>query len=289
MNGDSILLSELATLDPLEDHPLKIMLSDDDQFKKLAEAFSGETFTPGKYFQMNGEIVLTTGGKLIRVDSLREASEAFINIEGQELASGFPLKRHIFYAAAIYANGIKEGGKWSDLKPVFVIVIYKNKSGTKLFEKATLVGDLIKTDDDSKQFTLIAINTAKWKDAETEELRAYLATFHHGIMTEDNKDNFADVDTAGTAFTNIQRAVRMACAHTKKQEYEEKGDDSMAALYATYLSTEEREAARNEGRRTTFDIVPEIMKLLRENVPASEIAKKCKVTTQEVEKLRVAL
>ena len=169
INDLAIILSELATLDPLEDRPLKILLSDDEQFRNLAEMLSGEEFSPGILVQMNGEIVLTTGGKLIRADSLRGAGTALVNIDGQIIARDFPLKRHIFYTSVIYASGIEKGGKWDELKPVFSIVIYKDKGDAKLFEKATLAGDLIKTDDDSKQLTMIAVNTAKWKDAETEE------------------------------------------------------------------------------------------------------------------------
>ena len=147
----------------------------------------------------------------------------------------------------------------------------------------------MKTDADRKHLTLIAVNTAKWKTAPTEELRAYLSTLHHGIMTEDNKSDFASVDINSNAFTKIQRAVRMACAHTKKQEYDDRGDDSMSAVYATYLSKEEREAAKNEGRKQAFDVVSEIIRLLKSNVPVPEIATKYKVTTQEVEKLRGVL
>jgi len=90
------ILKELATLDPLDDE---------------------------KIIHMNGEIVLTANGKLIRVDSLRETTAAFINMDGQIKASEFPFKRHVFYTAVIYANGIQKGDSWEKLKPVISIVV----------------------------------------------------------------------------------------------------------------------------------------------------------------------
>ena len=93
----------------------------------------------------------------------------------------------------------------------------------------------------------------------------------------------------------------MACACTKKREYDEKGDDSMSALYETYLSEEEREAAETRGeargeargiergKKQTFEIMLEMIGLLKSNVPVPEIASKYKITTQEIEKLRGVL
>jgi len=43
-------------------------------------------------------------------------------------------------------------------------------------------------------------------------------------MTEHNKADFANVDVTCPAFAKIQQAVRLACAYTKKQEYDEKGN-----------------------------------------------------------------
>jgi len=54
-----------------------------------------------------------------------------------------------------------------------------------------------------------------WKNAPTDELRAYLSTLHHGIITEENKADFTNVDITNPAFIRIQRSVRMACAHTR--------------------------------------------------------------------------
>jgi len=299
------ILKELATLDPLDDRAFRIYISDDDEFAFLAKSLSGESLDGETIIHMNGEIVLTANGRLIRTDALRSTISTFFNIEGQIKTEDFPLTRHIFYTAVIYANGIQKGDAWNQLKPVISIVIYKDKGEADLFEKATLEGSLIKTDADRKHLTLIAVNTAKWKMAPSEELRAYLSTLHHGIMTEDNKSDFTSVDTNSNAFIRIQRAVRMACAHTKKQEYDEKGDDSMSAVYATYLSKEEREAAVNEGeargeargeasgeargRKQAFDVILEIINLLKSNVPVPEIASKYKISTQEIEKLRGVL
>jgi len=279
------ILKELATLDPLDDRAFRIYISDDEEFSFLAESISGESLDGEKIIHMNGEIVLTANGRLIRTDALRGTATAFFNMESQIETDDFPLERHIFYTAVIYASGIQKGDSWDKLKPVISIVIYKDKGETALVENAALAGTLMKTDADRKHLTLIAVNTAKWKTAPTEELRAYLSTLHHGIMTEDNKADFASVDTSSNAFTRIQRAVKMACAHTKKQEYDDKGDDSMSAILDQYISKEAKEETRNQ----TFDVVFEIINLLKSNVPVREIANKYKVTVNQVEKLREAL
>jgi len=94
-------------------------------------------------------------------------------------------------------------------------------------------------------------------------------------------------------FTRIQRAVKIACAHTKKQEYKNEGDDSMTAILDQYITKEAREAAeaRGEarGEARAFNIVSEVISSLKANVPVSEIASKYKIAIQEVEKLRTAL
>ena len=102
-------------------------------------------------------------------------------------------------------------------------------------------------------------------------------------MTDKNKEHFAGVNTDARIFEKFQRSVRLACALTKQQEYKEKGDDSMATQYATFLSEEERIAALEEGERSGLSLAKEIMKMLREGIPAPEIAKKCRMTTREVE------
>ncbi|MCL1882634.1 MAG: PD-(D/E)XK nuclease family transposase [Defluviitaleaceae bacterium] len=277
------ILKELATLDPLDDRAFRILASDDEQFKILAESFSGETLDGEKIIHMNGEIVLTAYGKLIRVDSLRDVDSAFINLDGQVKTSAFPFKRHVFYTAAIYANGIQMGDSWGNLKPVISIVIYKDKGETALFQKATLAGTLIESEDDGKQLTLISVNTTKWKDAPTEELRAYLSTLHNGIMTEDNKDVFMGIDVTSEAFSKMQKAVIIACAHTKKQEY--KGDDSMSAILDQYISKEAKEAAEERA----FDLAQKIIRMLKENIAVADIARECNVSTQRVESLRMAV
>jgi len=276
------ILKELATLDPLDDRAFKILASDDEQFKVLAELFSGETLDGEKIINMNGEIVLTIEGRLIRVDILRDTDTAFINLDAQIKTSDFPFKRHVFYTAAIYAHGIQKSDSWEKLKPVISIVIYKDKGEAALYQKASLTGTLIETEDDGKQLTLISVNTAKWRDAPTEEMKAYLATLHHGILTEDNKADFADVDVTSKAFSKMQKAVIIACAHTKKQEYE--GDDSMSVVLDQYISKEAKEAAEERG----MDIAQKIIRMLKENIDVADIARECNVSAQRVESLRLA-
>ena len=52
-----------------------------------------------KIIYMNGEIVLTIKGKMIRLDALRDTNGAFINIDGQIKTNDFPFKRHVLYAS----------------------------------------------------------------------------------------------------------------------------------------------------------------------------------------------
>lgn len=128
-------------------------------------------------------------------------------------------------------------------------------------------------------------------------MRAYLATLYNGIMTENNKADFAEVDTNSSAFAEVQSAVKIACAYIKKQEYDDSGDDTMTAIFDQYITKEAREAAEKKGRsegraegiKQTFDVISDVIRLLKENVPVVEIADKCEITVQEVEKLRIVL
>jgi hypothetical protein len=106
------ILKELATLDPLDDRAFRIFMSDDEQFALLAESLSGEALDGDKIIHMHGEIVLTANGRLVRTDVLRSTMTAFFNIEGQIETVGFPLKRHIFYSAVIYASGKQKSDSW---------------------------------------------------------------------------------------------------------------------------------------------------------------------------------
>jgi len=108
-------------------------------------------------------------------------------------------------------------------------------------------------------------------------------------MTDENKNSFTGVNTDTRIFEKFQRAVKLACALTKQQEYKEKGDDSMATQYATFLSEEERIAALEEGEKSGLSLAKEIMKMLKDGVPTPEIAKKCRMTIREVEEFKVAM
>ena len=283
------ILQELATLNPLDDRAFKILLSDPEQFIALSEAFLEKSFDEDKIIAINGEIVLSVKGRLVRLDSLHDTDVGYVNMEGQIDALQFPFKRHVFYGSFVYVNGIQKSENWDKLKPAISIVIYKDKGDDGVIETATLSGSLVKSDEDKNQLQLMAVNAKKWEDVDSEVLRIYLSTLYHGIMTEDNKDKFVGVNTDAYIFEKFQRSVKLACALTKQQEYSEKGDDFMAAQYATFLSEEERIAAREEGRAQAFDIVSEIIGLLKSNVPVLEISNRCKVSIHDVEKLRIIL
>ena len=289
LNDREIILQELATLNPLDDRAFRILLSDDEQFIVLAEALLGQKLDEDKIININGEIVLSVKGRLIRLDALRDTNIGYVNMEGQMDASDFPFKRHVFHGAFVYVNGIQKSGSWNELKPAISIVVYKDKGGDAVIETASLSGSLVKSSNDKNQLQLMAVNSKQWKEAESEELRIYLSTLHNGIMTDENKGSFVGVDTDADTFLMFQRAVRLACAKTKQQEYKEKGDDFMATQYATYLTDEERVAAKEEGENTAFGLAVEIISMLKAGVPTSEIAEKCRVKPRVVEELRIAL
>ena len=279
------LLQKLATLNPLTDRALKILLSDKDQFIALSEALLGQKFDAEKVISINGEILFSVAGRRLQFDALHDTDIGYVNTEGQSKAADFPFKRHVFHVSYAYANGIQKSESWDVLKPAISIVIYRDKGNADVIETANLHGSLIKSEDDKNQLQFVAVNSKKWRDIESEELRIYLSTLHNGIMTEENKDSYAGVDIESDAFTYFQRVVRIACALTKQQEYKEKGDDFMATQYATFLSEEERIAAEEKG----MAIACEIVKLLKENVPVNEIARKLQVSTRKVENLKIAL
>jgi len=283
------LLQELATLNPLDDRAVKILLSDKEQFKALSDTLLEQNLDEDKIISINGEIVYSVKGRLVYLDSLHDTDLGYVNMEGQMEAAHFPIKRHIFYGAFVYVNGIQKSDSWDKLKPSICIVIYKDKGDAAAIETAALAGTLIKSDDAKKQLQFMAVNTKKWRDVESEELRIYLSTLHNGIMTEENKDSFIGANTNTRIFDKFQRAIKLACARTKQQEYKEKGDDSMATQYATFLSEEERIAALEEGAKSGFSLALEVMKLIKDGVPTSEIAKQCRLTIREVEDFKVAM
>ena len=283
------ILKELATLDPLDDRAFKLLLSDDEIFSALAESIQGKKLDVDSIVDINGEMVVTIKGKVIRLDSLRVTNMEYINMEGQTDPALFPYKRHLYYAAVIYAMSLQKSESYHDLKPVTSIVVYKKKPEANLMEKASMAGDLIKTDSDKSQLTLIAINTEKWSDAPTEELRGYLATLHYGIMHEENKSQFDGVDCDSFQFERFQRAVRLACAQTKYQEYRERGDESMVAKYVSFISEEDRKAAEEKGMAKGVSTAAEIVRLLKEGVPMAEITQKLKVPPAVVEEFSVVL
>ena len=289
LNNRESILQELATLNPLADRALKILPRDKEQFVALSEALLEQKFDEDKIISINGEIVFSVNGRLIHFDALHDTDIGYVNTEGQMDATGFPFKRHVFHASFAYANGIQKSESWDILKPAISIVIYKDKGESAVIETAALSGSLIKSEDEKNQLQLVAVNSKRWRDVESAELRIYLSTLHNGIMTDENKDSFAGVDTNDRTFRRFQTSVRLACALTKQQEYNEKGDDFMATQYATFLSEEERVAALEEGAKSGFSLAVEIMKLLKDGVPTSEIARKCQVSAREVEELKIAL
>ena len=279
------VLRELATLDPLDDRAFKILLSDDDIFTALAEAIRGENLDTESIVDINGEIAVTVKGKVIRLDALRATNEEYVNIEGQIDPVSFPYKRHLYYATVIYAMSLQKSEPYQDLKPVTSIVVYKKKPDARLMETAQMSGNLVKTETERSQLTLIAINTEKWQDAPTEELRGYLATLHHGIMHKENQSNFAGVDPNSQAFGNFQRAVKLACAQTKYQEFLERGESNMASKFMSFLSDEDRAEAKAEG----VSLSVEIIRLLKDGVPMQEIAQRLNVAPATVEELSIVL
>lgn len=247
LNNPVDILKDLATLEPLNDKALKILLSDDEHFRELAEACLDKKIAEGDLLDINGELLFSVKGKLVRLDSVRRTIDGLINIEGQTDQYKFPFKRHLYYWAAMYVSELPEGAEYKDLKSAISIVVYKDKGDTELIEKAYLRGELVKTEDDSSQLNLVAINTKKWRSAPTEKMRTYMSILHNGIMLEETKNKYADIDTETETFKKFYQAVTMACARIRYEEHKSRGDEHMSVAYKSFISEEERALARQEG------------------------------------------
>ncbi|MCL2404187.1 MAG: hypothetical protein FWC92_01440 [Defluviitaleaceae bacterium] len=157
LNNRESILQELATLNPLDDRAFRILLSDNEQFKVLSEAILEQKLDEDKIISINGEIVFSVKGRLLRFDALHDTDIGYVNTEGQMYTADFPIKRHIFHGAFVYVNGIQKSESWDKLKPAISIVIYKDKGNDSVIETATLHGSLIKSDDIKNQLQLMSI------------------------------------------------------------------------------------------------------------------------------------
>ncbi|MCL1997455.1 MAG: hypothetical protein FWG65_01660 [Turicibacter sp.] len=238
-----------AERNPLNDGIFKIFLQADEMFIIIAEGSLGEKIgTEEQLIDINGEITLTAGGKVIRMDALRLAEMGAINVDGQVDTAKFPFVRHLYYGAAVYVHGLRSGDEYEKLRPVASIVVYKSKRGAALFEEAYLAGNLIKTAEERRQIRLVAVNAAKWREAKDSHLRMMLALLHNGLLTEQNRKKFVGLDTEDPMFARMQEYLRTASVASKYHECLEKGDDFMAARVFSVLSEEEREKSELKGR-----------------------------------------
>jgi len=183
----SDILADIATRDIIRDGAFKIFLKNPELFGNVVEDITGDQLPDECEVLINGEIQLTVNGKAIQPDTLTVVETGTYNIEVQTKSSGFPFHRHLFYWATIYANSLKSGEDYKDLKPVVSIVIFKDKGGVNLREDAYLSGTLTAKAKAKNHLQLIAINAAKWKEAKNERLKYFLALVHNGIYIGANR------------------------------------------------------------------------------------------------------
>lgn len=273
-----------SAVDPISDSAFKLLLSNLDIYEKFVGLMlPGEDFR--NVYISNGELILSVDNKKIELDSLTESNMGWLNIEGQIREDDFPFSRHLFYWARIYANQMMKGNKnWADLKPVTVVVIYKKSRESFSKAEAHLDGTLLLTQSGRKNkdhFRLISYNAANWKDlSETDKFRPLLGLLSNGFVKA--HESVEGIDLTDPVIERINDAVKISCTKTKLAEFRVKGDHNMIALFEEFLTKEEREAARVEGR-----VEGEIKTLVSLGKSNGEISNWLGLSIGEVENLRV--
>ncbi|MCL2815631.1 MAG: PD-(D/E)XK nuclease family transposase, partial [Oscillospiraceae bacterium] len=223
MNGTEYnerqIIDQISTINLLEDKAFKIALSNESLFRLITKEITGSELHDGK-FNYNGEILVTVKNKKIVLDSLVKTDKEWVDIEGQQKAGEFPFARHLYYWATIYSQSLTEGMKYSDLIPVTVIVIYKDKGSCGMKEESMLGGKLAERKATRNHLRLIAVNAAKWKESESESLRAYLYLLHRGFGGIDSPESCAEIDFSTNEGRRIWHAMRGSCAESLLEKVE---------------------------------------------------------------------
>ena len=242
----TLVLKELIKTNPLDDRAFQILLNNNDTFFQIVQIITGRPVPNAVVIDFPQVLVAVVEGREIRLDTVRQIGGEVYNLEGQNKASDFTFKRHLFHWANTFSQTIQKSGKFEDAMPVITIVLYKDNSDEPVFQDCCLSGTLVKTD--TKMLDLIALNAKKWKDAESEELKIFLSIVSNGVYTEENKCSFEGVNTESPLFKKLNRDIRLSCSYYRLEEAEEKGDTEMVKLYKDFISEEDREKNRAEGR-----------------------------------------
>jgi len=150
------------------------------------------------------------------MDSFRNTPLGVVNLEAQRDAKKFIFKRHLYYWSAAYMSSLRKGQEYEMLRPAISVVFYGSKPDAAWKEEASLSGSLVL--GEGQLLNLIAINTAKWKEAPNVIVQQYLSLLHNGTLNKKNSSKFTDVDTSSTSFIDMDRRIRLASVEIKYED-----------------------------------------------------------------------
>ena len=99
-------------------------------------------------------------------------------------------------------------------------------------QSAIATGDLL-DGVDTDYLNLIAVNTAKWYEADDDKFKHYLALMHYGMDEEILSEAGIDVGDAG--FQEIREMLMRCCVQRKIDEAKKEGDEEMEKMLSEYL------------------------------------------------------
>ena len=281
----SIIRKELATMNPLHDRAFRILLTDYEILASLVEILTGDKVSRDKIYHFNPNIVIKVKNKEVELDNIAGFDNTLYNIEGQNKASEFTYKRHLFYWATIFSHTLQKSDDYDDVKSVVSIVVYQDKGNKDLFQHGYVAGDIFTRVGDKDLLSLISINAKQWRVAKNEKLRAFLSLVYNGIYSEQNKHMFDDVDIKSEFFKQLCSAMIISCSQVKYEEVYRKGDEKMATLYKSFITEEERLKAEAKGREE--GIIRGGVKILynKFNYTPEQISSTLNISIEEVEQI----
>ena len=236
----------ISSVDPLNDTAFKLALRYyDDFYNDLVMFTTGKEAGSTTINAIGSETTLYAGGKTTLFDHIKNTIRGLINMEGQNDRYKFPIQRQIFHWAILFASQLKGGDSYKDVKPVTVIVFYKDRGKAKpLIQKACATGDLL--DHEGTQYmNLIAVNTAKWFAAEDRKFKNYLALLHYGLDEEVLSENGIDINDK--SFQEARDMMMHCCAQHAVNEAKEKGDKEMKKMMSVYFTEKGIEIGTEKG------------------------------------------
>ena len=284
------LVQDAAKVDPLDDRAFKNLIFYREKALMLLINKYISSYSKIDAIAINGNIILGPNSKEIMMDSLFEIEEEkFINVEGQKVTSGFPLKRHLAYWSAAYNQQLKRGVAYNDMLPAVSIVVYKNRASYNWYDEAKLGGDLAKEEDyRNPLLQLVAINTNNWHEAISEEpeLGSLLYLLHNGIdILSKESQAYEGIDINSPEFRGIYSEVFLACTNLRIERHKEEGDEKMVKEYQTFLSDRQIEevSAEYEARGKEMGKVEFMIKYL--NFTPNQIASELKLSLTQVQEI----